>query len=280
MDISFQQWGNAQARQQILFIHGWGMNSGVWADMAEYLEQLFPQRLIRCVDLPGYGQSSTYGLNELGGGYTSQTLAQSLEPLLEGKQTTIIAWSMGGLVAIQMLADRIRANTLLVNSRHTGEMSAVSKLLLVSSTPRFVQAEDWQYAVEARIFEEFSRSLSNDHQATLRRFLAIQAMGSRTAREDIKTLQAQLFLRGEPDEKALESGLQILLKEDKRQQLQAITDVPVCLIAGKQDTLAKYQGQKELARQDNISLFTIPSAGHAPFISHPEEFKKILENEL
>lgn len=264
MAIKFQQWGNAESRQQILFIHGWGMNSGVWTDIAEYLQQLYPERLIRSVDLPGYGHSSAYGLDELGGVYSSETLAQSLEPMLEGKQTTIIAWSMGGLVAIQMLA--------------ANKKRQISKLLLVSSTPRFVQAEDWPYAVEARIFEEFSLSLVKDHQTTLKRFLAIQTLGSRTARDDIKTLQAQLFQRGEPEQQALESGLEILLKEDKREQLQAISDVPVYLINGKQDTLVNYTGQKQLAEQQvNISLFTIPFAGHAPFISHPEEFKKILK---
>ncbi len=274
MAISFQEWGNTEAQQQILFIHGWGMNSGVWTDIAEYLEQLYPERLIRCVDLPGYGQSSAYDLERLGGVYNSQTLARSMEPLLEGKQTSLIAWSMGGLVAIQMLTDdRLRAK-----KRHTNKKSQISKLLLVSSTPRFVQAEDWPYAVEAQIFEEFSRSLSRDHRATLKRFLAIQAMGSRTARNDIKILQAQLLQRGEPDQQALESGLQILLKEDKRRQLQEMSDVPVILIAGKYDTLAKYQGQKVLAEQDNISLYSISQAGHAPFISHPEEFKKILQN--
>ncbi|MCW8932482.1 MAG: alpha/beta fold hydrolase [Gammaproteobacteria bacterium] len=262
MSISFQQWGNLDSQEQILFIHGWGMNSGVWADIAQYIEEIYPEKLILSVDLPGYGHSSTYGLNQLGGLYNSQTLAQSLEPLLEGKRTTIIAWSLGGLVAIQLLSHRL---------------SEISKLVLVSSTPMFVQTDDWEGAVEARIFEEFSQSLVKDHQATLRRFLAIQAMGSRTAREDIKTLQTQLFLRGEPDDQALEQGLQILLSEDKRQQLKEIDDIPVYLIAGKQDMLAKYSGQKKLSEQENITLITMASAGHAPFISHPEEFKSNLK---
>lgn len=266
MGISYQEWGNADSRQQILLIHGWGMNSGVWSDIAEYLEKMYPQQLIRSVDLPGYGYSSSYGTDESRADFTSETynsvtLAQSIEPLLEDKQTTIIAWSMGGLVAIDVLARR---------------KSNISKLVLVSSTPMFVQSEDWPDAVEARIFEEFSESLMKDHQATLRRFLAIQAMGSRTARNDIKTLQSQLLTRGEPDVQALEMGLKILLNEDKRQQLKQITDIPICLIAGTQDTLAKYAGQKALSLQANISLHVLPSAGHAPFISHPDEFKKIL----
>ncbi len=262
MSISYQEWGNTDSQLQILFIHGWGMNSGVWIDIAQYLEQLYPQRLIRAVDLPGYGQSSISAVDELDGDYNSQTLARSLEPLLEAKQTIIIAWSMGGLVAIELLGLK---------------SPKIEKLILVSSTPCFVQTEDWPYAVEAQIFADFRQSLIIDHQATLKRFLAIQALGSRTAREDIKILQTHLLQRGESEPRALEQGLQILIKEDKRQQLQEITDVPIILIAGKHDTLAKYQGQKAIARQDNISLYAIPFAGHAPFISHPEEFKQILQ---
>ncbi|MDX2506767.1 MAG: pimeloyl-ACP methyl ester esterase BioH [Gammaproteobacteria bacterium] len=263
MQVSFQQWGNRESQQQILLIHGWGMNSGVWSDIARRLEQHYPDFLIRSVDLPGYGQSAAYNIEALGGVYTARTLAQSLLPLFEGKQTIVIAWSLGGLVALELSADQ-RIN--------------LAQLILVSSTPRFVQDGEWQNAVEAPLFEEFCQSLAEDHQATLKRFLAIQALGSRTAREDIKTLQAQLFKRGEPDLWALEYGLQMLLKEDKRQQLQKITDIPISLISGKLDTLVKYQGQQQLAEQDNISLFTLSTAGHAPFISHPEQFTMILQD--
>lgn len=267
MDISFQQWGDSDSSEQILFIHGWGMNSGVWTDSADYLVRLKPEKLIRAVDLPGYGHSVDYSIAEPGDEYSSYTLAKSLEPLLQEKQTTLIAWSMGGLAALELLANHCRANSCL----------DISQLILVSSTPRFVQANDWQDAVQAKIFEEFGKSLSIDHTAALKRFLAIQAMGSRTAREDIKTLQRQLLLRGEPDPVALQAGLKILLNEDKRQQLEAITDIPITLISGIKDTLIPHQGQKLLAKQDNISLFSIASAGHAPFISHPEEFKQILQ---
>jgi pimeloyl-[acyl-carrier protein] methyl ester esterase len=266
MSIQYQQWGNAQASQQILLIHGWGMNSGVWSGIAEYLEQLLPEQLIRAVDLPGYGASADYPLPE----YSSQTLAQSLEPLLENKQTSIIAWSMGALLAIEVF----------ISQNELSPEQSIEKLILVGATPKFVQSKDWPYAVEARIFEEFSRGLVNDHQATLRRFLAIQALGSRTARDDIKTLQAQLFVRGEADAKALEQGLQILLSEDKRQLLGSISTLPISLIAGEKDTLAPFKVQQQLALQENISLYSIPSAGHAPFISHPEAFKQILAKVL
>ncbi len=258
MTISYQQWGDEQALQQILFIHGWGMNSAVWTDMAAVLHRQYPQKLIRCVDLPGYGRSAACHLQP----YNSVTLAQTLLPLLQGRQTIIIAWSMGGLTGLEMLA---------------AAPALISALVLVSSTPCFVQKEDWPYAVEARIFAEFSRSLKTNHKLTLSRFLAIQALGSHSAREDIKTLQGQLFARGEPDHQALEQGLQILLNEDKRQLLAQLSSVPIGLIAGEKDTLAKFPAQQALSQQDNISLFSIAAAGHAPFISHPDEFKQILQ---
>lgn len=263
MKISEQYWGEYQSDEQFLFIHGWGMNSSVWAGITDYLALLYPHKLIRSVDLPGYGHSAEYSLAELGGQYNAQTLAKNLEPLLHNKQTTLIAWSMGGLVAIDLLANK---------------SLDIVRLILVSSTPRFVQADDWQYAVKEKVFEDFSLSLTQDHNTALKRFLAIQAMGSHTARNDIKILQRQLFVRGEPDKKALESGLNMLRREDKRQQLQQIKDVPITLISGTKDTLIPHQGQKQLTEQNNISLFSISSAGHAPFISHPEEFKQILKN--
>lgn len=263
MTIRYQQWGNAQAVQQILLIHGWGMNSAVWTDMAEYLQQQYPQTLIRAVDLPGYGLSAAC----LPQAYNSKTLAQLLMPLLPGKQTLLIAWSLGGLTALEMLAAAAPLSSNLVKG-----------LVLVSSTPCFVQKEGWPYAVEGGIFAQFSRSLEANHQLTLSRFLAIQALGSHSVREDVKTLQGYLFARGEPAHQALEQGLQMLRNEDKRLLLEQINTLPIWLIAGEKDTLVKYQAQQALSQQDNISLFSIAAAGHAPFISHPDAFKQILSS--
>ena len=91
-------------------------------------------------------------------------------------------------------------------------------------------------------------------------------------------MQKQLFSRGKPNIVALESGLKILLGEDKRVQLSTIKDIPIVLISGNKDTLIAPQAQQQLAQQSNIKLFSLPFAGHAPFISHPQEFKQILKN--
>lgn len=260
--LAAQTWGDKKSIKQILFIHGWGMNSSVWVDIANGLNISYPDYLITAVDLPGYGESASYTSETLHKNYNAQSLAQSLQPLLEEKQTILIAWSMGGLVAIELAAT---------------QKAAISQLILVSSTPRFVQGSHWPHAAAASLFEEFYQNCLKDHRATIKRFLAIQTMGSPTARQDIKFLTTQLLKRGEPDNKSLEYGLNMLLKEDKIEQFRQILNIPINLICGERDTLVHYRGQKQLAKQENITLYSIPTAGHAPFISHPEAFKDILQ---
>ncbi len=257
MSLCFQEWGASSSKEQILLIHGWAMNSSVWIDIAESLIRYYPQKLIRAVDLPGYGASHYEDSS------SSDALAKTLEPLLVGKQTLLIAWSMGGLIALELM---------------TRKQCDITQLILVSSTPCFVQNTDWKYAVKADVFENFARSLKKNYRQTLKRFLMIQAMGSHTARADIKVLQRQLLLRGEPDLKALEAGITLLLHEDKRQALKEINNCPISLISGTKDSLINKQGQQQLAQQNNISLFSIKGAAHAPFISHPQIFKQILKN--
>jgi pimeloyl-[acyl-carrier protein] methyl ester esterase len=256
--LALQTWGNEAAAKQCLLIHGWGMNSAVWNNVASALSVDFPERFIQAVDLPGFGYSAEIELDE---DYNSKMLADWLKPMVMQKLTTVIAWSMGGLPAIDLL------------EQCPGQ---IERLILVASSPKFVQDEDWLEAVEPEIFESFCQSLSDDPQATLRRFLAIQTMGSKTAREDIRTLQEALATRGNANQFALRKGLEMLLIEDKRVQMIKNRGVPVDLICGERDTLVKLEAQKLLAQQANVSIYSIPGAGHAPFISHPNEFQAIL----
>jgi len=157
--------------------------------------------------------------------------------------------------------------------------NCIQKLVLVSASPRFVKADNWPDAIEAELLQAFSMNLEKDHRMTLKRFLALQALGSPTAKEDIKKIQHQLSLQGEADPQALRQGLQILLNEDKRDQLASLS-MPVTLIAGKRDTLIKIRALEQLAETPNVSLYTIATAGHAPFISHPQQFVDVLLNAL
>lgn len=254
MSVYVRKYGNHAALKRILFIHGWAMNCAVWDDVILRMQQLYPEIQFLSVDLPGYGKSAMPAQP-----YTLETLANSLAHLLV-KDTVVIGWSLGGLVALELTA------------RYP---SHISQLVLVAATPRFVAAKDWRHGVEPDLFKMFARNLVMDPAGTIKKFMAIQALGSPNAKQDSRRIQQRVEKQGAADHEALQAGLNLLLNEDKRQTLYELS-VPVTLIAGKNDTLVKKQALFEVAKSAHVKLFILPQAGHAPFISHPDDFIRIL----
>jgi pimeloyl-[acyl-carrier protein] methyl ester esterase len=80
--------------------------------------------------------------------------------------------------------------------------------------------------------------------------------------------------RREPDEAALEAGLQILLTSDLREKLKYIQQ-PVLLLHGENDVITHPSAAKWMNGQLLESeLIMLPRCGHAPFLSHPHQFIK------
>jgi len=250
-------------KTQLLLLHGWGMNKAIWYQL---IQDLQTDISIVAVDLPGYGAE-----NYIPETYTAQSLATAIAPYLENAhQTIVLGWSMGGLVAIEL------AKTY---------PEKISQLILVASNPKFVQSSDWPFAVEEQVFINFANDLKKDIKKTIRRFIAIQAMGSKTAKEDIKQICALIEQQPATDYDSLNKGLEILLSSDLRNDLLNLT-LPVLIIAGNKDRLVSVKAleflseQKLKQQQDNISLEIISGAGHAPFISHQEIFMSLIRNNL
>ncbi len=233
--------------EPILLIHGWGMHSGMWGQVAE---QLALTHRVHLVDLPGHGGSAActpYSLDTL----VQQLSAQFNEPL------TVVGWSLGGQVALHWA------------QQHPAQ---VKKLILVATTPCFVQHDGWSCAMAADTLQEFAASLLQNHALTLKRFLALQLRGSENERELLLDLRARLFIKGEPDVAALKGGLDILRDTDMRNQLAKITQ-PTLLIAGERDTLTPKAASEAMAQAlPNARLEVIQGAAHAPFLSHPQIF--------
>ena len=124
----------------------------------------------------------------------------------------------------------------------------------------------------------FETQLEKNFQKTLERFLAIQAMGSETAKQDIKTIRQQVMQFPAPAEEALKKGLTILSSEDMRQDIGRIS-VPTLRLYGRLDSLVPTSGIDRICelhpQSDSVVL---PHASHAPFISHPQQTADILLN--
>lgn len=233
----------------LVMLHGWGLHGGIFDAIAPQLAQDFT---LHRVDLPGHGRSSN-----LDGEYTLRSVAEAVLVAVP-EESHWLGWSLGGRVALQA--------ALLAPER-------VSKLIVVAASPRFLADSESNWpGVEPSILQGFADSLEQDYRKTLNQFLAIQAMGSERAREEIRILRDGLFAHGEPQLAALRGALNILQTADLRSQLEDIV-CPTLFLAGQRDTLMPLAAAQLSAKLvANGHLQVIDGAGHGPFISHPEQF--------
>lgn len=247
--------------EPLLLIHGWGMHGRMWQPVAE---KLAASHTVYNVDLPGHG-SSAFSSPVSGSGeealeaIVSQLMVQFTEPL------SVCGWSLGGQVALRW-AQRNPAQ--------------VQRLILVATTPCFVQKEEWDCAMAQDTLKGFAQALLQNHALTLKRFLALQVRGSENEKEILSALREQLFAKGEPDLAALQAGLDILRDVDLRAALPEITP-PALVIAGERDMLTPARASEYLSQQmPNAQLGVIKGAAHAPFLSHQQEFFHAVVNFL
>ncbi|GAA0204568.1 pimeloyl-ACP methyl ester esterase BioH [Kangiella japonica] len=232
----------------LVLLHGWGLHSGIWELMTEQLSKSYRLHLI---DLPGFGRSPLPG-----GDYTVELLSEQILKVAPEK-AHYLGWSMGGLVTTNIAINH---------------PDRVESLITVSSSPRFVQADDWQHAMKPNIMDSFCRFLEEDYQGTIIRFLAIQAIGSETQKEDIRRLRDTVFIHGMPASRALREGLSLLNDVDFRSQLKDIT-VPFLRLYGRLDSLVPAKAADEVKKLSPHSQHHVfPKASHAPFLSHTDQF--------
>lgn len=255
-DVFHEQRGHGA---DLILVHGWSVHGGIWGRLPEYLARRFRVTLL---DLPGHGRSRAAGT------LTLERLAESVAAIVAAPAVWL-GWSLGGMV------------TLAAALRHA---PLVRQAVLVGTTPRFVQAPDWDCAMSTAQLGQFGADLKDDYRATLERFLSLQIGNVQGAgggaRALIRGLRAELFRHGPPDRRALDDGLSLLRDSDLRAGLAGI-ELPVQIIHGARDRLVPLAAAEFMAsRLPNARLDVIEGAGHAPFLSHGEAFVRVLDRFL
>jgi pimeloyl-[acyl-carrier protein] methyl ester esterase len=236
---------------ELVMLHGWGMNSSVWADFAH---QLADDYRVTLIDLPGHGHSPYHGQQSLDG-WAEACLA------VAPARAVWLGWSLGSMVALQ--------------AAHLAP-ERVAGVMVVAGMPRFVQGEDWPHAMAPRTLDLFIQALGDDHGKTLERFLALQMLGSDLAQETLRRLKARLRERPDPHPDALETGLDLLKSADLRSALDELS-CPTAWLYGDCDTLAPAKASDLLpAWLPSVSIEVIPGAAHTPFLSHPTETRRVV----
>jgi pimeloyl-[acyl-carrier protein] methyl ester esterase len=236
----------------LVFLHGWGVNSGVWQPLINIIKDEF---CITTIDLPGYGQNH----QQLPTPYNLQNVATTVAQHIP-ENCTLIGWSLGGLVAQQIAISH---------------PEKLKQLVLICSSPKFSKSIDWP-GIEPKILEFFIQQLELDFSKTLERFLAIQAMGSVNARQDAKTIKQAVQQYSVPSSVALVAGLDMLQRIDLRDQFKTLS-IPCHIFLGRLDTLVPDKLALPTQQLNSkVTIDVISNASHAPFISNTEQFAKRL----
>ncbi len=233
--------------QPLVLLHGWGMHSGVWQPI---IKKLSAQYMLYLVDLPGMGNSRPIEP------YHLHALADEVAQVIPGV-SDVLGWSLGGLIA-----QRIALN----------QPDRIRRLVLVGSTPCFVNKADWDAGINPANFESFAQAVNSDYKATILQFLTLQCMKADDARSTLKQLRASFETRPTPTQTTLQRALQILLDADLRDEVASIRK-PTLLIHGDRDTLAPVQAAHwMMQRLPQGFLRVMSGSAHAPFLSHSEQF--------
>ena len=238
-------------RLRCVFVHGWGMNKAVWQPVVETLPGWIEPI---CIDLPGHGTSNKNSFSCL------DDLVEVLNTITDDVALWV-GWSLGGLVVMKLAMKY---------------PEKVKAMMMVSTTPSFVERSDWQCGMQASVFDGFAAELEKDFATTIKRFLTLQVKGSDKGREILKTLRQKILAQPPANVESLAAGLSVLKNTDLRSQLDQLK-MPVSWLLGEQDGLVDVSlanALNELLPAAEVNV--LPKAAHAPFFSHLDEFNSQL----
>ncbi len=240
----------------LVLIHGWGLNGAVWQGVLPELEQHFR---VHNIDLPGFGESKDVWPDSLRLVDWALMIREKIP-----NQSIVVGWSLGGLFAQQLaieFPDKVR------------------HLVLVGSTPKFCQGENWP-GMKPEVLQSFHQALQRDPAKTIERFLAIQAMGSESVKDDVRRLKQWLQDKPVANAQALNIGLDILGFGDLRSQWHRI-QCPITGLFGRLDSLVPIAAIEQMTKLcPTMDTFIFPHSSHAPFISEPSLFMEQLYKTL
>lgn len=235
--INIQTFGDG--RPLVLF-HGWGFDSQIWWPLLK--TSVEPSEFkFYLVDLPGFGLTPNMQWQDF------KTDLLSLLP----DRFMLLGWSLGGLFATRLCIE---------------EPSRIEKLINVTSSPYFINAEDW-IGIDKSVFAEFYEQFKAAPQKTRTEFIHSQLNTD---------YNFELQLSDQIDLYGLEKGLDFLLHWDLRGDLHQL-ELPVLFMFGKLDSIVPRKLMPLLqGKFPQFKYVMIRRAAHVPFLSHMQEFNEIL----
>lgn len=241
----------------LFFIHGWGCDSRVWINQKEALSSKY--RVITA-DLRGHGKSEWKSTDNLLDAFARDTA--TLCERLNINNVNFIGWSLGCYVIFKLL----EIIPEIINS-----------IILIGGSPKFLKSDDFKFGFEVEDLRLMKRRLNRDFGDALLDFRRSIFIENEVNETNFRNLLKMLNKNPQPNKDALILGLDMLRKTDFRNEIKRF-DIPTLVVCGEDDSITP-KGASEYMHNaiKNSSLVIIKDAGHAPFLTKPNEFNRILE---
>ena len=265
-DVRVEVLGEAAATP-ILLLHGIGRSLEDWNEIAEVFARNY--RVIR-LDLPGFGYS-TRAPGPVGLATIAAELPKVLDAVGEARAVHAIGNSLGGAIAMQMLADfpeRV-ASTVLINSAGFG--SSVTWLLRLLTLPGLgALATHKTTPTAARMFEK--RIFVDPRFITPERVAHAVAIGNRPG--------AGAFMREMAQALGTWRGVRSAWREDLVRRVVALQR-PALIVWGDGDRVlppAHFENARQALPHAHSHMFA--STGHMPQIERAGETAALISDFL
>lgn len=246
MRLATEQFGLGS---DIVFLHGWGANSALWR---LWIATYFGDYRVTLIDLPGHGQSPQVHWQD---DAVLDGWVNAIRDVLP-ERAILVGWSLGGLLA-QQIALRYPQR--------------VTTLVLMASSPCFVQREDWLPALERSLFARYLSEVMQQTQRLLKSFFSLQALGSEHPKQLIKQLIPLVGQLMAGHQMSLHQGLLLLQSLDMRQQLVHLS-MPTLWLFADADAIVPIALMTEVLQwQPQAHCQLIASSGHLPFLAQPSD---------
>ena len=239
----------------LVLLHGWGMNPAAFDALHA---RLVPRYHVHVLPLSGYAGAPRCDPYALPG------IVDAVAAASPGR-CAVVGWSLGGQVALAWAR---------------AKPTQVERMVLIGTTPCFVQRGDWACALAAEVFDAFAAGLHQDCNTTLRRFISLQSQGDARAKYVAQQLRSSLERCPEPSAETLHESLNVLRATDLRSDLAAI-EREALVMHGERDMLVPVEAAHYLNRAlPRSRLVLLRGAAHAPFVSEPDQVGNLVQEFL
>ncbi len=242
----------------VLFVHGWCMSSAIWGLQRDAVSK---QHRFIAIDLRGHGKS---GIPKEGiGGFSgyAEDISNIVDEL-ELHDLIAVGWSLGSQALLKAWP-RIKER--------------VSGIMLVGATPRFSAAPHFPFALSPKEAEgmhiKVRRNLGRALEGFHRNLFVESEFNDPVASAKAAGTLAEVI---PPSSLAALEGLDALMTEEVMEEAAQVS-CPTILLHGEEDRVCLPEASLWLKNVISRSkLITFPKTGHAPFLSHPEQFNQVL----